>query len=154
MDLTSFASTPNKPSQKSSWNDNQVGFVTACRDLGIRLTYGGISLLKLPEATAGLNRGRHGSNIVKSLPLAIQPVVCRQDGTYHEKAQEAFESIEGFDDEDGDYVATSKDGKLVTGLQAVMTWQLIPHKTVLGAYEAYLEDLEQTEAVEDESTED
>lgn len=135
MDFDQFASAPKGDNGSTGWNDTTViGFLTACRDAKVRVPYGGISLLKKPDGN--FNRGRHGANVVKSLPLDLQPIVCRSNGTYHDKAGEAFKAIENFDAEDGPFTA-EVEGEVVTGLSALVTWNVIQADKVQEAFEAY-----------------
>ena len=135
MDFNTFASAPTGDTNGGSkWSDDVVNFLTECRQAKVRIPYGGLSLLKKP--TGNFNRGRHGSNVVKSLPLDLQPIVCRSNGTYHDKAGEAFKAIENFDAEDGPFTA-EVDGNTVTGLTALLTWNVIPASKVQEAFESY-----------------
>jgi len=139
MDFDSFAAEPKGDSgSKFKWGEDTIGFLTACRDAKVRITYGGLSLLKKPEGN--FNRGRHGSNVVKTLPTEVQPLVCRTNGTYHEKAQAAFDGIDGFSAEDGPWTATKGEGDdavTLTGHDAIATWKVIDAGNVEKALESY-----------------
>lgn len=134
MDFSNFASQP-KQGSSTGWNDaDVVSFLQACKAAHVRVTYAGISNLKLPGERPRLNRGRHGAGIVKSLPLDVQPIVCRSTGTYHEKAGQAFQAIEGYPEA---FTGTDAEGNAVTGIAALVTWDVIPQDKVLEAFEAF-----------------
>lgn len=95
MSLSDFASTPApRSSGGKGLPEPVVKFVAECRANDVRLPYGALSVVCLPNPEGNLNRGRHGANRAKQLPVELQPVICRADGTYDEKAVASFKEAD------------------------------------------------------------
>lgn len=88
--LREFSSPPQEIPTYGDWPTGVViAFLRECEKQGVRITYAGLSLLRIPQGTS-LNRGRHGANLVKRLPDDLQILVCRTTGTYHDRAIEKY----------------------------------------------------------------
>ena len=121
MSLSDFASAPApRSSGGKGLPENVVNFVRACAENSVRLPYGGLSVLCLPNPEGNLNRGRHGANRAKALPVELQPVICRADGTYDEKAVATFREA------DADFDLESWTGQ-----------DVIPQSKAAEAFEAF-----------------
>ena len=76
-------------------------FVRALVKEGLRLSYASLTTVarELGEDSSTQKAGQRGAKLVKSLPLNLQPYVCRQGGGYHKKVLGQFEDLpEGLKD--------------------------------------------------------
>lgn len=80
-----LAQTPKKSrSTKTLEIPTTIAFLTVVRDTGFRLSYGALAEAanQLGEDTSTQIRAQRGSTLTKSLPVELQPYVCRKAGGY------------------------------------------------------------------------
>lgn len=64
-----------------------VGFLQALREEGLRISYGAFHAVAATLGVIGVQEvGRpSGNRIIDRLPMEVQPLICRNNGTYAEK---------------------------------------------------------------------
>jgi hypothetical protein len=80
-----LAKTPKKTRSTPTLEvPETTAFLTCVRDAGFRLSYGALAEAanQLGEDTSRQIRAQRGSKIVQSMPVALQPYVCRKAGGY------------------------------------------------------------------------
>lgn len=94
LDLSSFAKkVGNQKAEKSAPDlGGLVPFIETLEANNLRISYEGLATLArhLDIPTPNLSAGQAGSSLVKHLPMKVQPIVCRTDGSYHANAIAAW----------------------------------------------------------------
>lgn len=88
--LASNVKKSKSTSQRRVEIPRTVGFVTALRDNGLRLTYAALARAaqQLGEHTpTAMSEGQRGAALLSGLPAGLQPFVCNSSGGY-KKGQE------------------------------------------------------------------
>lgn len=85
LNLNSFAKSPARASRASGKDmPRTVAFLGAIRESKARISYAAFAVAAglLGEDDTRQLAGQRGSFLVKSLPVSLQPYVCRSNGTY------------------------------------------------------------------------
>ena len=130
--IARLAQKPIPRVERPTFTEEQIAFLERCYYDHVRLTYAGLSALKLPNLSNPINRGRHGATLLKFLPEHLQPLICRSDGSYHPRAIQQYREL--------DEKRWVREGDIHYELfHQVSTWPIIPKENVAEAFSAYLD---------------
>lgn len=96
MDFSKFATPVTVKAPKQDNRAKVVGFLTQIAEQGFRISYHGVHAVAYGQVTRGTPTYK---GILERLPVELQYVICKKDGSYAKEALEAWGDIapEGFE---------------------------------------------------------
>ena len=90
-----LASTPSRQPSTPVTLEATSAFLSKVVEEGYRLSYAALTVSAriLGEDTSGNIPAQRGAKLVKSLPLSLQPYVCRKSGKYGKGVLAQFENV-------------------------------------------------------------